>query len=193
MFLFSADSGARPVPSELVLWCVVAFTKERSAWSSRTKMLNQSDWIISNCTSSLLLRELLLVPIGCSTLARLAAVHPSSAQPPPSPSLGPRSSATRSRKGLVFTKFWRFFFFFLLFRRDVLHSGMLMFTSFFAAQRFLRHLCIKAGRFLCIYFSIKFFFFAEMIFLAAHAKKERKETWSWKSDHVNISIGDTLS
>ena len=102
MFLFSADSGARPVPSELVLWCVVAFTKERSAWSSRTKMLNQSDWIISNCTSSLLLRELLLVPIGCSTLARLAAVHPSSAQPPPSPSLGPRSSATRSRKGLVF-------------------------------------------------------------------------------------------
>ena len=105
MFLFSADSGARPVPSELVLWCVVAFTKERSAWSSRTKMLNQSDWIISNCTSSLLLRELLLVPIGCSTLARLAAVHPSSAQPPPSPSLGPRSSATRSRKGLVFSKF----------------------------------------------------------------------------------------
>ena len=114
MFLFSADSGARPVPSELVLWCVVAFTKERSAWSSRTKMLNQSDWIISNCTSSLLLRELLLVPIGCSTLARLAAVHPSSAQPPPSPSLGPRSSATRSRKGLVckilliFTKFCKF-------------------------------------------------------------------------------------
>ena len=104
MFLFSADSGARPVPSELVLWCVVVFTKERSAWSSRTKMLNQSDWIISNCTSSLLHRELLLVPIGCSTLARLAAVHPSSAQPPPSPSLGPRSSATRSRKGLVFTK-----------------------------------------------------------------------------------------
>ena len=104
MFLFSADSGARPVPSELVLWCVVAFTKERSAWSSRTKMLNQSDWIISNCTSSLLLRELLLVPIGCSTLARLAAVHPSSAQPPPSPSLGPRSSATRSRKGLVVYK-----------------------------------------------------------------------------------------
>ena len=101
MFLFSADSGARPVPSELVLWCVVAFTKERSAWSSRNRMLNQSDWIISNCTSSLLLRELLLVPIGCSTLARLAAVHPSSAQPPPSPSLGPRSSATRSRKGLV--------------------------------------------------------------------------------------------
>ena len=90
---------------ELVLWCVVAFTKERSAWSSRTKMLNQSDWIISNCTSSLLLRELLLVPIGCSTLARLAAVHPSSAQPPPSPSLGPRSSATRSRKGLV----WQIF------------------------------------------------------------------------------------
>ena len=110
MFLFSADSGARPVPSELVLWCVVAFTKERSAWSSRTKMLNQSDWIISNCTSSLLLRELLLVPIGCSTLARLAAVHPSSAQPPPSPSLGPRSSATRSRKGLVLAKCWPNFF-----------------------------------------------------------------------------------
>ena len=55
----------------------------------------------TNAQSPFSLRELVLEPIGCSTLARLAAVHPSSAQPPPSPSLGPRSSATRSRKGLV--------------------------------------------------------------------------------------------
>ena len=38
----------------------------------------------------------------------------------------------------------------------LLHTGKLIFATFFAAQRFFRHLCIKAGRFLCIYFSMSF-------------------------------------
>ena len=108
----------------------------------RNKMLNQSDWIISNCTSSLLLRELLLVPIGCSTLARLAAVHPSSAQPPPSPSLGPRSSATRSRKGFVlqnFANFWRARS--RLYQNEILKENMRL-TAFFKLYK----ICILLHR-----------------------------------------------
>ena len=34
------------------------------------------------------------------------------------------------------------------------HIGQLIFTTFFAAQRYLRHLCIKAGIFSLIYFFI---------------------------------------
>ena len=36
----------------------------------------------------------------------------------------------------------------------LLHPGKLIFTAFFAAQRCLRHLCIKAGNYLFTYFFI---------------------------------------